>query len=67
MSSLWTDLLFLHGHITNADLARRLSQAPAPKAKPRGSRSRDASASPVGQDAQPRTVVSPRGGVCSPT
>ena len=67
MSSLWTDLLFLHGHITNADLARRLAQAPAPKPKPRNSRSRDGSASPVGQDAQPRAAVSPCGGVCSPT
>ncbi|WP_136259314.1 hypothetical protein [Rhodanobacter lindaniclasticus] len=25
MSSLWTDLLFLHGHITDARLARRLA------------------------------------------
>ena len=27
MSSLWTDLLFLHGHIADARLARRLAQA----------------------------------------
>ncbi|MDW2982283.1 MAG: hypothetical protein WBG81_09485 [Rhodanobacter sp.] len=27
MSSLWTDLLFLHGHITDARLARRLAAA----------------------------------------
>ena len=27
MSSLWTDLLFLHGHITDAKLARRLARA----------------------------------------
>lgn len=29
MSSLWTDLLFLHGHIADPQLARRLL-APAP-------------------------------------
>jgi hypothetical protein len=29
MSSLWTDLLFLHGHITDPRLARRLL-SPAP-------------------------------------
>ena len=27
MSSLWTDLLFLHGHITDAKLTRRLARA----------------------------------------
>jgi hypothetical protein len=27
MSSLWTDLLFLHGHITDPELARRLAEA----------------------------------------
>lgn len=32
MSSLWTDLLFLHGHITDWRLARRLSREPAPQA-----------------------------------
>jgi len=34
MSSLWTDLLFLHGHITDWRLARRLSHAPAPQDSP---------------------------------
>ena len=29
MSSLWTDLLFLHGHIRDHRLARRLAAAPA--------------------------------------
>lgn len=29
MSSLWTDLLFLHGHIADPQLARRLL-APSP-------------------------------------
>ncbi|TPG50813.1 hypothetical protein EAH75_05170 [Rhodanobacter glycinis] len=30
MSSLWTDLLFLHGHITDPQLARRLLPPPPP-------------------------------------
>jgi hypothetical protein len=29
MSSLWTDLLFLHGHIHDLDLARRLADTPS--------------------------------------
>jgi hypothetical protein len=39
MSSLWTDLLFMHGHITNLDLARRLAETP-PASKPTGKRKR---------------------------
>lgn len=31
MSSLWTGLLFLHGHITDWRLARRLSHTPTPQ------------------------------------
>jgi hypothetical protein len=30
MSSLWTDLLSLHGYITNPKLARRLFNPPSP-------------------------------------
>lgn len=30
MSTLWTDLLFLHGHLTDWSLLRRLSLPPAP-------------------------------------
>jgi hypothetical protein len=33
MSSLWTDLLFLHGHIADHQLARRLL-SPAPPSEP---------------------------------
>jgi hypothetical protein len=33
MSSLWTDLLFLHGHIADHRLARRLL-SPAPPTEP---------------------------------
>lgn len=35
MSSIWNDLLFLHGHIADANLARRLSASPDPEAQPR--------------------------------
>jgi len=39
MSSLWTDLLFLHGHIADPQLARRLlAPAPPPVAEPPGTR-----------------------------
>ncbi|WP_266172042.1 hypothetical protein [Dyella subtropica] len=30
MSSLWTNLLFLHGYIADARLARQLAAAPVP-------------------------------------
>jgi len=34
MSSIWKDLLFLHGHIADANLARRLADAPKAERKP---------------------------------
>lgn len=37
MSSLWTNLLFMHGHIADADLARRLGNTPKPP-RPSGKR-----------------------------
>jgi hypothetical protein len=40
MSSLWTNLLFMHGHITNLELARRLADVPGPSGKPKGKRQR---------------------------
>jgi hypothetical protein len=67
MSSLWTDLLFLHGHIANADLARRLANAPAPRSAPRGRRARQGATTPARQDAQPQMLMSPCGKACSPT
>lgn len=36
MSSLWTDLLFLHGHISDPQLARRLTTATPPPSPPTG-------------------------------
>jgi len=35
MSSLWTDMLFLHGHIADPKLARRLVQPTPPAAPPK--------------------------------
>lgn len=67
MSSLWTDLLFLHGHIANAYLARRLTKPSAPAPKPHARVSAKASPSPVGEDVQTRALVSPCGRACSPT
>lgn len=40
MSSLWTNLLFMHGHIADVDLARRLADVPEPKPRPGGKRER---------------------------
>jgi hypothetical protein len=43
MSSIFTNLLFMHGHITNLELARRLAETPEPTTKPTGKRKRAAS------------------------
>ncbi|PXV55302.1 hypothetical protein SAMN04487785_111146 [Dyella jiangningensis] len=40
MSSLFTNLLFLHGHITDPELARRLANTPEPTSRPTGKRER---------------------------
>lgn len=40
MSSLWTDLLFLHGHVTDLKLLRRLKEVPRPD--PRATQTRPA-------------------------
>lgn len=42
MSSLWTDMLFLHGHIASPELARRLAKPTPPAAPPKtgGSKTR---------------------------
>jgi hypothetical protein len=36
MASLWTQLLFLHGHIADPALARRLMDPPAPAGNSQG-------------------------------
>jgi hypothetical protein len=38
MSSLLTNLLFLHSHIHDPELARRLAQLPRPAQRPAGKR-----------------------------
>jgi hypothetical protein len=49
MSSLWTDLLFLHGHLSDPELARRLADMPpAPPADP---------AAMDRPDRRPRTIL----------
>jgi hypothetical protein len=41
MSSIFTNLLFMHGHITNLELARRLAEEPSkPASRPTGKRER---------------------------
>ena len=40
MSSLWTNLLFMHGHITDPALARRLAETPKSPSRPSGKRQR---------------------------
>lgn len=40
MSSMFTGLLFMHGHITDLELVRRLAEDSAPAAKPPGKRER---------------------------
>jgi hypothetical protein len=40
MSSLWTNLLFMHGYIADVELARRLANPPAPSSPPSGKRQR---------------------------
>jgi hypothetical protein len=41
MASLWTNLLFMHGHITDPDLARRMGEVPPDEQRPRGKRQRN--------------------------
>lgn len=38
MSSIYTNLLFMHGHITNLELARRLAEAPPSPPRSKGKR-----------------------------
>ena len=44
MRSLWNDLLFLHGHVADVELARRLAHevGPAPQAQPHALRKQEA-------------------------
>lgn len=40
MSSLFTNLLFMHGHIADPELARRLADTPQVEPRPTGKRQR---------------------------
>ena len=42
MSSLWADLLFLHGHITDLKLLRRLKERPSRSPHPAAAQGRPA-------------------------
>lgn len=44
MSSLWTNLLFMHGHITDPALARRLAETPKSPSHTSGKRQRNKNA-----------------------
>lgn len=64
MSSIFTNLLFMHGHITNLELARRLAEEPAPADKPTGKRKRaPAAADGVRKEETPGEFAH---GACSP-
>lgn len=51
MSSIFTNLLFMHGHITNLELARRLAETPEPADKPGGKRKRASTSAATVRDA----------------
>jgi len=42
MRSLWNDLLFLHGHVADVELARRLAHEAEPAPQPRTLRKEEA-------------------------
>jgi len=56
MSSLWTNLLFMHGHITDPALARRLAETPKPPSRPSGKRLRNET---VARDLQRKSAAAP--------
>ncbi|WP_147281693.1 hypothetical protein [Dyella solisilvae] len=62
MSSLWTNLLFMHGHITDPELARRLANDPSPSSRPSGKRERATKAAEAARKAAPVPVAVPQGG-----
>lgn len=59
MSSLWTNLLFMHGHITDPALARRLADTPKSPSRPSGRRQRTKTAATgvQGKLASPATLA----------
>ena len=62
MSSIFTNLLFMHGHITNLELARRLAETPEPTDKPSGKRKR----TPIAADAAHKAAAPLAHAGCNP-
>jgi hypothetical protein len=62
MSSIWTNLLFMHGHITNLELTRRLAETPDPEGKPKGKRQKVLKAPAPGRKPELAPVVVGREG-----
>jgi len=67
MRSLWTDLLFLHGHIASLELARQLAATPPPQDKPSGQRERTGQPLNVNPVAHAITQITSCGKACAPT
>ncbi|WP_199098556.1 hypothetical protein [Dyella sp. ASV21] len=61
MSSLWTNLLFMHGHIADPALARRLADVAEPKPRPSGKRLRTTKPAAASSKLPPATAL-PQGG-----
>ncbi|WP_109123476.1 hypothetical protein [Dyella sp. C11] len=57
MSSIFTNLLFLHGHIADPELARRLADAQNERPKQKGKRER----APMAAQTTRKEVVLPAG------
>jgi hypothetical protein len=62
MSSLWTNLLFMHGHITDPALARRLAEVPKSPSRPSGKRQRTEAAATGAQRKVSSHAPLPQGG-----
>lgn len=62
MSSLGTNLLFMHGHITDLDLVRRLGEAPAQHDRPTGKRTPPINAAKTARDESQVTLAT---GACA--
>ena len=62
MSSLFTNLLFMHGHITDLELARRLVNTPQEPVRPTGKRQHLQKASGSSRKVAPSPTALAHGG-----
>ena len=62
MGSIYSGLLFMHGHITNLDLVRRLAEDPKPTQRPTGKRQRTPGAAQAKRPAPRPTGTLAHGG-----